>query len=415
MTEEERLRLAQKLDEEMAEYLAALEKKAQDGPGYTEGWREDNWEQEMESHPFFATNEQLIEDAAKGTLSPLMEGLQQLKYSPDENSPEELARNYKEDGNFQFKLKKYRLAVAAYTEGIRCKSKEELITVQLITNRAAAQFHLGNYRSSFNDCRLVVKLKPDHFKAVKRGAICCHALGRFADCIEWSEKALKLEPCDKEVLTILQQSREQIKEAERNARKEAVAKKKQLKKDAKLVAALQSRGVKLKDFNLKSVDAAKEEQISEVIEMLVPKIPNAAHKRVNFTTASGGDSETLVWPVLFMYPEYGETDLIEEFEEVGQFFSDHLQAMFGHGIERPVWDIQNKYVPERLKIYFEDRLTDPDKVALIPLKDTNTTLGEVLADPRYEVAYGLPTFIVLVEKSPYEAVMIKTYEHPHLK
>jgi len=116
-----------------------------------------------------------------------------------------------------------------------------------------------------------------------------------------------------------------------------------------------------------------------------------------------------------MYPEYGETDLIEEFEEKGQYFSDHLQAMFGHGIERPVWDIQNKYHPERLKIYYEDRITDPDKVALIPLKDTNLTLGEVLSNPKFEIVNGLPTFIILVEKSAYENMMIKTYENPHLK
>ena len=31
-----------------------------------------------------------------------MQGLQDLKYSPDENTPEELAKNYKEDGNFNF-------------------------------------------------------------------------------------------------------------------------------------------------------------------------------------------------------------------------------------------------------------------------------------------------------------------------
>ena len=34
--------------------------------------------------------------------------IQDLKYSPDENTPEELAIAHKEDGNFQFKCKKYR-------------------------------------------------------------------------------------------------------------------------------------------------------------------------------------------------------------------------------------------------------------------------------------------------------------------
>ena len=164
MTEEERAELIKKLDDQMEDYLAQKEAKAKAGPGYQNGWKEETWEEEMESHPFFASNDKILEDAAKGKLNPMMEGLQNLKYSAEENSSEELAKNYKDDGNFQFKLKKYRLAVAAYTEGIRCKSEDIITNVQLITNRAAAQFHLKNYRSSFNDCALAVKLKEDHFK-----------------------------------------------------------------------------------------------------------------------------------------------------------------------------------------------------------------------------------------------------------
>ena len=40
-------------------------------------------------------------------------------------------------------------------------------------------------------------------------------------------------------------------------------------------------------------------------------------------------------------------------------------AMFGVGIERPPWDSDNKYVPHRMDIYYEDRLnvsSDPKLV-----------------------------------------------------
>merc|ERR1712241_1140652 len=164
------------------------------------------------------------------------------------------------------------------------------------------------------------------------------------------------------------------------------------------------------DFQFEKINLEKEDEVVEVLEKLTPILPAAFKKRVHFSAEA---DNTLIWPVLFMYPEYGETDLIEEFEEIGQTFSDHLQAMFGHGIERPVWDIQNRYHPERLKIYYEDRNTNPDKVALIPLKDANLSLGEVISDPKFEIINGLPTFIVLVDKSAYETVMIKTYENPH--
>ena len=85
-----------------------------------------------------------------------MQGLQDLKYSPDENSPEELAKNYKEDGNFNFKCKKYRFATASYTEGLKVKCGVKEVDTALLTNRAAAQFHVANYRSRLIDCRSLI-------------------------------------------------------------------------------------------------------------------------------------------------------------------------------------------------------------------------------------------------------------------
>lgn len=414
MTDEERAELCKKLDKDMEEYLAGMEAKAKNNPTkYEEGWTEDNWEKEMESHPFFTQNDTLLEQAAKGELDPMMKGLQDLKYSPDENTKEELAKNYKEDGNFQFKLKKYRLSIAAYTEGIKCKSDDAIIHVQLITNRAAAQYHLGNFRSSFNDCAIAIKFKPDHFKAIKRGAQCCYQLKRYPDCIKWSKKALELEANDNEIQAMLEKVTKEQKEFERNARRELTRKNKKSKEELKLLKGLKSRGVKLQEVDLNRIDFEKEEHVVEVIEKLTPILPAAFKQKVHFSAEA---ENTLIWPVLFMYPEYGETDLIEEFEELGQTFSDHLQAMFGHGIGGPVWDISNKYHPERLIVYFEDRITNPEKVALVPVKNgQNSTLSEALSDPRFQIVNGLPTFIVLVDKSHYETFMVKSYENPHLK
>ena len=125
----------------------------------------------------------------------------------DSKKKRELAMNYKEDGNLQFKVKKYHLAVAAYTKGIKCKSDDVLVNVQLITNRAAAKFHLQKYQSSLDDCKLAIELKPDHFKAVKRGAMCCYYLKKLPDCIKLAEKALELDATDKEISSILEKSK----------------------------------------------------------------------------------------------------------------------------------------------------------------------------------------------------------------
>ncbi len=44
ISDQERQELMKQLDQQMESYLADLESKAKAGPGYTEGWTEENWE-----------------------------------------------------------------------------------------------------------------------------------------------------------------------------------------------------------------------------------------------------------------------------------------------------------------------------------------------------------------------------------
>ena len=53
------------------------------------------------------------------------------------------AKVCKEEGNDLFKKKKYREAVAEYTEGIKQKSSDVTMNAVLYCNRATAQFYLG--------------------------------------------------------------------------------------------------------------------------------------------------------------------------------------------------------------------------------------------------------------------------------
>lgn len=61
----------------------------------------------------------------------------------------DLATSYKEDGNFNFKHKNYRLAILSYTEGIKTKCNNPEIEATLYNNRAAANYFLKNYRFVF--------------------------------------------------------------------------------------------------------------------------------------------------------------------------------------------------------------------------------------------------------------------------
>ena len=183
-----------------------------------DGWTEENWEEEMQAHPFFNKGWKDGEE-----LSPLMQGMQDLKYSPDENTKEELAKSYKEDGNFNFKCKKYRFAVASYTEGLKAMSEDKEVKTQLLTNRAAAQFWIGNYRSSLRDCETALGVTKTHMKAVLRGAQCCYKLKHFKDCVEWCDKGLGLDNTQEELVRLRADSAMKDKAAQRDARKRLAA------------------------------------------------------------------------------------------------------------------------------------------------------------------------------------------------
>lgn len=53
------------------------------------------------------------------------------------------AEAFKDDGNYEFKKKKYDIAIENYTEGIKCRCPDKQLNAILYTNRAAAQYHKG--------------------------------------------------------------------------------------------------------------------------------------------------------------------------------------------------------------------------------------------------------------------------------
>lgn len=376
-TDEERLELAAKLDAELDEYISNLEHKS-----YTEGWPEDRWEEEMEKHPFFMKKAPECGEE----LSPLMEGLQQLKYSEEENTPEELANNYKEDGNFNYKYKKYRLAVLSFTEGIKTKCTNIDLMAQLYNNRAASQFMLKNYRSSLNDSKHALKLKPDYPKALCRAANCCFHVKDYDQCIELCNQLLEKSPTDESIRALKSQAtvaREQLK---RDKRKQERLEKKIDQEEEKLLDIIKSRGV-----TLELVGKNKNPELKD----LEPQVPQIAQSRVHL------DAEgKLVWPVLILYPEIQQTDFIQNFHEDTKLI-DQLEQLF---VEPPEWDTERRYTLENINVYFEGR----DKCSVHKV-NVNCPLNEILRDKRFIVRGGTPAFLLLVKCSEAEKRFLSNY------
>ena len=385
ISDEERTELMKKMDKDLAEHFAQIEAKAKErGPRnqFVDGFTEDNWEEEMANHPFFKKDYQGEE------LSPLMQGLQDLKYSADENTPEELAKNYKEDGNFNFKCKKYRFAIASYTEGLKARCGDAEVNTQLLTNRAVCQFYIGNYRSSLLDCQAALKLTPTHMKALLRGAQCHYKMKHFSDCRDWCDQGLEVDTGHQELLTMRQDSVQQLKSLERDERKRMMAEKKKKIEENLVLELIQQRGIKV---------GSRQGESGLSLADVEPCHPAAVHKRVRVV------ENTLVWPVLFLYPEFGETDFIEEFSET-DVFRDHVENMFGEGVESPAWDTARRYSPGSIVIYFED--VDNNLVEV----GQEMSLCQALTHHKFILKAGTPGFIILVSGSKVHADFLQKYK-----
>nr|XP_023030446.1 tetratricopeptide repeat protein 4 isoform X1 [Leptinotarsa decemlineata] len=398
ITDEERLQLAAKLDKELDEFIEKLPRKK-----YEDGWPEDRWEEEMEKHPFF-----MKEPPKPGQeLHPLYEGLQQLKYDPEENEPEELAVSYKEDGNFNFKHKNYRLAVLAYTEGIKIKCGNQEIEASLLNNRAAAHVFLKNYRSSLRDCELALKVKPHYGKALVRAANCCFEMRQYKKALEFCDEILDENNNNTAILDLRSKCINNMKVQERDDRKKKSNLKKKIQGEKVLIEEIITRGYNVEngvDGNSQNINLCLSKIDSNhwmgkhfgnlSIDKLEPHFPELVNNRVFLN-----ESNNLVWPIVFVYPEYKIMDYVQQFNEE-QIFSEQLYYVFENF---PEWDHERKYKPDHLNVYYE---TSKKKIVKV---DIQKTLKDILKSDGFLIKGGTPSFIIFVKESQIEKQFLKEY------
>ncbi|CAF3817950.1 unnamed protein product [Rotaria sp. Silwood1] len=347
----------EELDRQLDEFI---DKLVEDKDHLPAGELDDAFWKDLERHPFFL--KEMPDDGAE--LHPAMEALQALKWDDDDDTPLDKANKYKEEGNKYYEYKKYRNAIIAYTEGIkqRCsdptinailfcnratanfyldkanKYKEEgnkyyeykkyrnaiiaytegikqrcsdpTINAILFCNRATANFYLGNYRSALRDCVLSRKCKSDHLKAFIKGAEACMKLEKYKDVQIWCSTGL-------------------TKEKERNERKQQGRERKQKSEHTKVLNAIRQRNIHLEEdptidiFNISTNPAGSCVQLNE-------------------------SDQTLTFPVVFLYPEYAQTDYIKEFHENTKLI-DQLSVMFE---SRAPWDEEGKYTLNQIGVSF---------------------------------------------------------------
>lgn len=324
---------------------------------YADGWDEDKWESQMEEHPLFMTK--LNES---GELPPLVEAMQQLKFDPELNTNNELAEKYRVDGNENFKHKKYKWAIDSYTEGIKLKATDDKLNSILYGNRGASHFRLGNLRSALNDSLESMKLDPENVKSVIRAANCLFDLAKYRECVEFCKKYMSTTDTLEEFMV---KSMKKVAEESEKLRNEKKRQEEEEAERKEIISAIKKRGIKLADDEVpfRSIHPASE--------------------GINVVLTENG---TLTWPVIFMYPEYGQTDFIQAFNEEDKFI-DQLEVLFGDG-NSPPWDVKGRYKVGSLRISYMSKSAE-----LIEF-DVKSTLKQILSSKSFVLTCANPTFTV---------------------
>lgn len=381
--------LAKKLDEELDVFLEEKLEKNKDFV-YKDGFTADNFEEEINSHPLFMkdapTQEQI--DA-----SPALQALQDLKYETED--PHQYAISLKEDGNYHFKKKLYKKAIIAYTEALKCKHDDMALKAVIFSNRAASNFYIGNNRSALIDASCALKAKPDHMKAIIRGATCCFDMDKYDDCIEWCDKGLQLDQTEKTLLEMRRKSNYQKKQHERDERKRALIEKKQIDMLAEKMEAIKIRAIRMITQG-RTFDTS-----CSTYEGALPMEGEAPHIGKVYLD----QDKVLHWPAYFVYPEFNQSDFIEDFKENTKFI-EHMNVMFSPE-HLPEWDRSEHYQIQNLQLYF--KYTNRDEEDTLVCINNTHTLKTILSDPRTVVIDGCPSFIVVSKAS----IFFKEFTEKH--
>ncbi|CAO3689367.1 unnamed protein product [Rhizopus stolonifer] len=296
-----------------------------------------------------------------------------------DGTPEEVALNFKDQGNECFRAgkTKYKDAITFYTRALDTECKDMAVIEACLANRAACNLELQNFGRVLTDCSKCLEINPKNVKALYRSAKALAALDRLLEAIDCCDHALMIDPENKVVHDI---------------KKKAVDRKNMLEEKKRQKEERERREREKKDI---LENAFKERKIT--IQVEDKEVREKANIDYDFET------NTINWPVFFLYPEYKESDYIQSFNET-HTFQDHLEIMF----EQPApWDAKQEYNTNSVEIFFEDIRGLSPKLIKIGKKHA---LGKILSLDQYVVKNGVPSFIIMPKNSPFKQEFLDKYK-----
>ncbi|KAI8331901.1 hypothetical protein BC941DRAFT_359789 [Chlamydoabsidia padenii] len=328
-----------------------------------------NLDEELAKVPLFMSH---LPDEENETLT----ALQSLVF---DGTPEEIAENFKNQGNDCFKAGKlkYKDAISFYTRAIDTECKDQQIMEACYANRAAVNLELGNYGKVLRDCAKCLAINPSNVKALYRSARGLFQLDRPDEAYDCCVHALNVDPDNTAVQAL--QTKIQKRQDELKARAAAKAERQRKEQQAieEKAAALARRKITMDVQDKTMYDAA--------------------------TIHYDPDTDVVTWPVFFLYPEHKESDYIQQFDE-NNTFQDHIDVM----LEQPApWDPDHVYSPNNVNVYFENNQGAHPSLLKVGNK---LPLAKVLALDQYVVTNGVPSFIILPKSGEFKDQFLDKYK-----
>jgi tetratricopeptide (TPR) repeat protein len=258
----------------------------------------------MESVPLFMSSTPSAEEIS---ANPTLQAIQALLY---DDTPDEIASNFKSQGNEAFFEKRFSYAVEFYTKGIEQTKASSALRSSLYSNRSAVCIHLGKWLDALNDCKRAINLDANNERAKERGIRCAIKL-KDASFLEAHISHCSDEKLLQEAKTILLDS-------------------KSCEDTDKINEYLE------KKFGLEYMECAEDE-----ILVMLPSVDKGSLPIVKLQDGKS------VFPVIVFYPEHSQCDFIEHFEE-DDIFVDHISRLFE---SPPEWDVDRTYTLDNLELF----------------------------------------------------------------
>ncbi|KAI1721722.1 tetratricopeptide repeat protein 4 [Ditylenchus destructor] len=402
LTDEERTALAQKMDDELDQFMDQLAANRTTSVEERRPFDFDEWCKKIDQHPAFMTK--LDENAmVNGEYAEAVQALQAMKYSTEDD--EDLchtAIQHKGEGNKHFKLKKYRWAVDCYTNGIKVCCDDRKINSVLFSNRAAAQKHLGNLRSALKDCVFARKFDHTNVKAILRGAECLLELGYGKQCIEWINSSLAATQrenqegttFDEKTMSTLEDLQNKAKRLalaeERNNRQKRINSAKDARRKQDLLMAFRERNLRFKP-KLQISDNNGELFEWSDLEVQLSQLDKPTRTYIDEQT------NELIWPLLLQYPEVAQTDFISDCSESTPFNQALLDVFSGPAL----WDNSHEFRMDNVRLFVALDVFDEDEIMEVHF---DQCLKEILSYPDVVIVQGLPVIQVYTKKHIKEQV-----------